>query len=98
MNIYLVFIPTSRDALIPDILAGHGDLAAGILTLSPERLAKVDGGGPFFRGLEELVVTGPESPVVSTLDAPRGPERRRAAALQLLESFGAPQRTICARG
>jgi membrane-bound lytic murein transglycosylase MltF len=68
MNIYLVFIPTSRDALIPDLLAGRGDLAAGILTLTPERLAKVDGGGPFFRGVKELVVTGPESPAVSTLD------------------------------
>ena len=68
VNIYLVFIPTSRDALIPDLLAGRGDMAAGILTLTPERLAKVDGGGPFFRGVKELVVTGPESPAVSTLD------------------------------
>ena len=65
---FLVFVPTSRDALIPDLLAGRGDLAAGILTLTPERMAKVDGGGPFFRGVKELVVTGPESPVVSTLD------------------------------
>lgn len=68
VNTYLVFIPTSRDALIPALLAGRGDLAAGILTLTPERMAKVDGGGPFFRGVKELVVTGPESPVVSTLD------------------------------
>ncbi len=68
VNIYLVLIPTPRDALIPDLLAGRGDLAAGILTLTPERLAKVDGGGPFFRGVKELVVTGPESPAVSTLD------------------------------
>jgi len=68
VNTYLVFVPTSRDALIPDLLAGRGDLAAGILTLTPERMAQVDGGGPFFRGVKELVVTGPDSPVVSTLD------------------------------
>ena len=52
VNTYLVFVPTSRDALIPDLLAGRGDLAAGILTLTPERMAKVDGGGPFFRGVK----------------------------------------------
>jgi membrane-bound lytic murein transglycosylase MltF len=68
VNIYVVLIPTSREGLIPGLLAGRGDLAAGILTLTPERLAKVDGGGPFFRGVKELVVTGPESPAVSTLD------------------------------
>ena len=68
VNIYLVFIPVSRDALIPGLLAGRGDLAAGILTLTPERLAQVDAGGPFYRGVKELVVTGPDSPVVRTIE------------------------------
>ena len=68
INIYLAFIPTSRDTLIPDLLAGRGDIAAGILTFTPDRLARVDGAGPFFRGVKELVVTGPESPAVSTLE------------------------------
>ena len=68
INLLLVFIPTSRDDLIPALLAGRGDLAAGILTLTPERLAQVDAGGPFFRGVKELPVTGPGSPVVRTLD------------------------------
>ena len=68
INIYLAFIPTSRDKLIPDLLAGRGDIAAGILTFTPDRLARVDGAGPFFRGVKELVVTGPESPAVNTLE------------------------------
>ena len=68
VNIHVVFIPTSRDALIPGLLAGRGDIAAGILTLTPDRLVQVDGGGPFFRGVKELAVTGPESPTVSSLD------------------------------
>src|SRR5262249_32566685 len=68
VNLHLVFIPVSRDALIPGLLAGRGDLAAGILTLTRDRLAKVDAGGPFFRGLKEVAVTGPESPRVSTVD------------------------------
>src|SRR6478672_2598461 len=68
VNIHLVFIPTSRDALIPDLRAGFGDIAAGILTLTPDRLATVDAGGPFFRGVKEVAVTGPESPTVGSLD------------------------------
>ena len=68
VNIHVVFVPTSRDALIPDLLAGRGDIAAGILTLTPDRLAQVDGGGPFFSGVKEVAVTGPESPTVSSLD------------------------------
>jgi membrane-bound lytic murein transglycosylase MltF len=68
VNIHVVLIPTSRDVLIPGLLAGRGDIAAGILTLTPDRLAQVDGGGPFFRGVKEVAVTGPESPTVSSLD------------------------------
>ena len=98
VNIYVVFIPTSRDALIPDLLAGRGDLAAGILTLTPERLAKVDGGGPFFRGVKELVVTGPQSPAVSSARRPGRPARRGAPVLQLLGSPGEAQCTIRERG
>ena len=68
VNLHVVFVPTSRDALIPGLLAGRGDIAAGILTLTPERLTQVDGGGPFFSGVKEVAVTGPESPTVSSLD------------------------------
>jgi len=68
VNLHLILIPVSRDALIPGLLAGRGDLAAGILTLTPDRLAKVDAGGPFFRGLKEVAVTGPDSPTVTTVD------------------------------
>jgi membrane-bound lytic murein transglycosylase MltF len=68
INTHVVFIPTSRDELIPRLEAGLGDIAAGILTLTPDRLARVDAGGPFFRGVKEVPVTGPESPAVSSLD------------------------------
>ena len=46
---HVVFIPTSRDQLISGLLEGRGDIAAGILTVTPERLEKVDFGEPFFR-------------------------------------------------
>jgi len=45
---HVVFIPTARDQLIPALLEGRGDIAAGILTVTPERLEQVDFGEPFF--------------------------------------------------
>ena len=41
INIHVVFIPTARDRLIQGLLEGRGDIAAGILTVTPERLEKV---------------------------------------------------------
>jgi membrane-bound lytic murein transglycosylase MltF len=65
--IYLAIIPTRQDQLISDLVKGRGDLAAGILTVTPERLAHVDFGEPFFRGVKQIVVTGPASPELTSL-------------------------------
>lgn len=72
--IHVVFIPTSRDQLIPGLLEGRGDIAAGILTVTPERLEQVDFGAPFFHGVREIVVTGPASPELKSLDDLAGKE------------------------
>jgi membrane-bound lytic murein transglycosylase MltF len=92
VNLHLVLIPTSRDDLIPGLLAGRGDIAAGILTLTSERLAKVDAGGPFFRGVKEIPATGPHSPVVRTLDDLAGQKvvvRRSSSYWTHLETINA---------
>ena len=68
------FIPTSRDKLIPGLLEGRGDIAAGILTVTPERLEQVDFGEPFFRGVKEIAVTGPNSPELASVDDLSGKE------------------------
>lgn len=70
----VAFIPTSRDQLIPGLLAGRGDIAAGILTVTPERLEQVDFGEPFFRGVKEIAVTGPNSPELALVDDLSGKE------------------------
>ncbi|WP_414695310.1 transglycosylase SLT domain-containing protein [Paraburkholderia sp.] len=65
----VILIPTTRDRLLPDLNAGLGDIAAGNLTVTDARLKLVD----FVASLEspdvrEVVVTGPKSPVLATLD------------------------------
>ena len=72
--IHVVFIPTARDQLIPGLLEGRGDIAAGILTVTPERLEQVDFGAPFFHGVREIAVTGPASPELKSIDDLSGKE------------------------
>lgn len=40
-KVRLRFLPVTFDRLIPELLAGHGDVAAAMLTITPEREAKV---------------------------------------------------------
>jgi membrane-bound lytic murein transglycosylase MltF len=68
LRIRVHVIPTARDRLIPALLEGRGDIAAGILTVTPERLEQVDFGAPFFRNVAEIVVTGPRTPPLASLE------------------------------
>ncbi|MCC8396562.1 transporter substrate-binding domain-containing protein [Paraburkholderia sp. MMS20-SJTR3] len=65
----LIIIPTTRDQLLPALVAGKGDIAAGNLTATDARLKQVDFVAPRDRTpVRELVVTGPKSPALTTLD------------------------------
>jgi membrane-bound lytic murein transglycosylase MltF len=64
-----VFIlATTRDKLLPNLVNGLGDIAAGNLTVTPERLKTVDFVAPDDRPVRELVITGPASPQLATLE------------------------------
>ena len=56
-QIRVVFIPTSRDRLLPALAEGRGDIAAGNLTITPERLEVVDFSKPLATGTREILVT-----------------------------------------
>ena len=64
----VIFIPVSRDELIPALLDGRGDLAAANLTITPERQKLIDFTAPLRENVTEVVVTGPSGPKISTLD------------------------------
>ena len=56
--ITVVLIPTRRDHLIPHLADGLGDIAAGNLTMTPERLLRADFFAPDdLRDTSELVLT-----------------------------------------
>jgi membrane-bound lytic murein transglycosylase MltF len=68
LRVHVVFIPVSRDHLIPMLLAGEGDVVAANLTITPERSRLVDFVAPAATGVREIIVTGPHAPTLRSLD------------------------------
>jgi membrane-bound lytic murein transglycosylase MltF len=68
LKIHVVFIPVARDQLIPGLLSGRGDIAAAELTITPERASVIDFTNPVSAAISEVLVTGPSSPKIDTLE------------------------------
>jgi len=74
LKLQIVFVPVARDELIPGLLKGWGDIAAANLTITPERQKSVDFSDPLLPGVKEVVITGPGSPPINSLDDLAGKE------------------------
>ena len=74
LNIHFVFIPVSRDELLKGLMEGRGDIACANLTVTEEREKSVDFTVPVLRNVSEIVITGPASPKIATLDDLAGQE------------------------
>ncbi|MBW2056351.1 MAG: lytic transglycosylase F [Deltaproteobacteria bacterium] len=74
LRVQVVFIPVSRDELLPGLVSGLGDIAAANLTITPGRLKHVDFSDPLFSGVRELLVTGPSAPAISSVEDLAGKE------------------------
>lgn len=64
----VVFIPTGRDRLFDMVREGKADIAAGDLTITPQRSELVDFSEPFRKDVRELLVTGPEVPAFDSVE------------------------------
>jgi membrane-bound lytic murein transglycosylase MltF len=94
----VVFIPVARDELLSRIADGRGDVAAGGLTVTSERRKLVDFTTPTFGGVDEIIVTGPESPPFSTLDDLAGREVFVRKSSSYYESLVALNREFRGKG
>lgn len=74
LKIHIVLLPLSADALIPALRAGKIDMVVAQLTITPERRELVDFTVPTRRNVNEVVVTGPGAPPVSSPDDLSGRE------------------------
>jgi membrane-bound lytic murein transglycosylase MltF len=64
----IVALPTTREQLLPGVTQGEGDIAAANLTVTPERQKRVDFSDPIRKDVVEIVVTGPASPELASVE------------------------------
>lgn len=74
LKLHVVVIPVNRDELLPGIASGRGDIAAANLEITPERQKTVDFTDPVYKGVNQIVITGPVSPKLGTIDDLAGKE------------------------
>jgi len=90
LQIDVIFIPVTRDRLVPALLEGHGDVAAARLTITEKRLEEVDFSSPLSRAVNEVVVTGPGAPTIRSLEDLSGRPvhvRRSSSYFESLQSL-----------
>ena len=65
----ILLIPTTRDKLLPGLVGGLGDIAAGNITVTEARDKVVDFAAPKDqKPVNEIIVTGPTAPALASLD------------------------------
>ncbi|KUL96637.1 transglycosylase [Bosea sp. WAO] len=74
LSITVAFVPVPRGDFERALNEGRGDIVAGNLTITPERLAGMDFAEPWMSGVKEVIVTGPKSPELASLDDLAGRE------------------------
>jgi membrane-bound lytic murein transglycosylase MltF len=74
VKVYVVVIPVSRQELLPALAEGHADFVAADLTITEQRSAGFNFSRPLKTRINEVVVTGPSAPQLTTLDDLAGKE------------------------
>jgi membrane-bound lytic murein transglycosylase MltF len=67
-KVRVMFIPVARGELLQALAAGKGDLAASSLGVTEERKKLVDFSTPLVSNVSVVLVSGPASPAISSVD------------------------------
>ena len=92
LKIHVIFIPVSRDQLLPWLLKGFGDIAAAGLTATAGRKAQVDFTAPLVTGVNEVVVAGSAAPKLKSVEGLSGKEvyiRKSSSYFESLQKLNA---------
>ena len=68
LKVHVVFVPLARSELLTALTDGRVDMVAAQLTITPERQQLADFTIPVRTGVSEIVVTGPDAPVPSSIE------------------------------
>jgi len=74
LSVKFFFVPVGRGEVLSALTEGKGDIASANLTITPRRQALVDFADPIMTDVREVVLTGPGTPTLSTLDDLAGKE------------------------
>jgi membrane-bound lytic murein transglycosylase MltF len=68
LKVRIAFVPVARGELLPALADGKGDIAASSLGVTEERQKLVDFSLPMVSNASALIVSGPASPAISSVD------------------------------
>ncbi len=74
LKVYVAIIPVTRDQLLPALVSGRADIAAAGLTITEARSEQVAFSEPLASNISEIVVTGPESGPLASIEDLSGKE------------------------
>ncbi|MDH5260854.1 MAG: transporter substrate-binding domain-containing protein [Gammaproteobacteria bacterium] len=74
VRVHIVPIPMGREHLLTSLLQGNADLIAADLTITAARSGAVTFTRPLLKNINEVVLTGPSSPVLKSIDDLSGRE------------------------
>jgi membrane-bound lytic murein transglycosylase MltF len=90
IKVRVLFIPLGRGELLPALAAGKGDIAMASLGVTEERQKLVDFSSPLYTKVSVVVVSGPASPALSSVDDLAGKQvfvRRSSVHYELLAAL-----------
>jgi membrane-bound lytic murein transglycosylase MltF len=98
LRMHVVFVPVSRDQLLPALLDGRGDIAVANLTVTPEREEIVDFSDPVYENATEIVVTSKDAPALSSAEDLSGRDVYVRKSSSYYSSLGRLNETLAAAG
>ena len=90
VRVHVVVLPVSRDRVLSGLTAGTADLAVGDLTATADRKERYEFTRPLLRDINEVVVTGPSSPPLESIEDLSGKEvyvRQSSSYFEHLENL-----------
>jgi membrane-bound lytic murein transglycosylase MltF len=66
-RVRIIFIPVSREHILPLLTSGHADMIASGYTITTDREKLVDFSSPTVTGIKDIVVGGPSAPPIKSI-------------------------------
>ncbi len=91
-------IPTTRDVLLDELLAGRGDIALGDVTVTEERAKRVAFTRPVLPGVKEILITPKAAPPLADANALSGTTVAARAGTSMYASLQTLNQRLAAAG